>query len=250
MIVDDAPHSARRPTIRVHSTELGFGIHACAVRKLRTPVVLDTNNRDPRPTKKGSVAVAERIFGAPVVQVIGVSVGHDDGLRMSSQKRSVRLISFQNEPVRIVRPSNATAKSSDCAADEKRWRLPGIHEQRGQHRRRRGLPMRTGNSEYPFRSTNRLHRVAARKTRNTLAPSGGEFDVARRNRGRVDHERGTVDMFRVVTYGDLEPLGPQGSHGRRIGLVTPTYLVAALVEDCGDRTHRRATDCDDMYTYR
>ncbi len=181
-----------------------------------------------------------------MVEVLGIRVREDRDRRLEDHERAIRLVGFDDHVVALAKPRVRT-ETGELAADDDRRVESGVRHDRGNHRRRGGLPVRAANCDAVTEQPHELgEHLGARDDRRLAVASGDDLGVVLAH-GRARHDEiGALDVLGAVPLDDAsaergQPLGDRRQLGVGPG---DLYVAAEVQQDLGDAGHADAADAD------
>lgn len=180
-----------------------------------------------------------------VVEMVGLDVGHDDHVGVQEQERAVGLIGLGDKVVTRAVLSVGIVTLDDTA-DQKAGIQTHAVEHGGTHRGRRGLAVRTGNSDGGVAVAQSREHLGAGPHRNTELASTHKLGVGLGNSGR-DHDHVGLDL--IDRGGLVAHMNLHASTGKLTNVARGLKVgtgngIAALVQNESDTAHAGATDTD------
>ena len=134
-----------------------------------------------------------------LIQMLAVD-GRDDGNhRREQQERAVAFVRFDHH-VFALADARVRAGMIHAPADDKRGIEAGSRQNRRDHRGRRGLSVRAGDSDAVFQAHQFREHFRARNHRNFQQMRLDDFYIVRAHGRRNHHHVRAVDIFRLMAF--------------------------------------------------
>ena len=189
--------------------------------------------------------VLHPVEAAIMVKMFGIDIGDHRDRAVEPQEAAVALIGFHDHPVAVAQPRVGAIAVDDAAVDD-RGIDPARVQQRGDHRRRRGLAMGAGDRDGGFEAHQFGQHFRAADHGNPGFQRQFDFGVAALDRGRRDNHGGVAQIFGLVADHHLDTLGAQPFHHIAFGHVGTLHAIAQIMHHFGDAGHADAADADEM----
>ena len=166
---------------RVHDANVGIIARAVEHRSVRPAEprrdrVVGTHDVRPRRLQEAVEGLLDGAQRSVVVEVIGFDVRDDRQVGGQLDEGAVALVGLDDEQLAVV-PDRTAADLVELAPDDERRLESGLHEREREHRRGRGLAVRTGHGDAPARRRDRRQDLgsAHHRTPRSLAATTSGF---------------------------------------------------------------------------
>ncbi len=250
------------PPVTVQALEADVGVLGQAVgphvdagrgARCRRAGASPGRRRRPRGSRRASIRSAEgdegrvdRLRGAVVVEVVGLDVRHDRGVRAVEQERAVALVGLGHEHVAAA-VVGVRAGLVEAAADREGRVRPAVLQGDREHRGRRGLAVGAGDRDGAAPGHHRGQRRGARQHQAAGGAGRGQFGVGLPDRGGDHDGVGIADLLGLVP--DVHPGAERAQRGQRGGVlgVAAGDGDAAGQQDPRDAGHAGPADADEVH---
>ncbi len=188
----------------------------------------------------------DRLEGSPVVEVVGLDVGHDACVRRQRQERAVALVGLGHE-VGAGAEVRVAAALVELAADRERRVGAAVLQRHREHRGGRRLAVRAGDGDAA---------VALHQSREGLGPPhhaqpalarGDQLGVLGLDGRRDDDGVGLGDVRRVVADPRVDADGTQRRDTTGVLRVAAAHGHPTRHQDARDAGHACAADADHVH---
>ena len=192
-----------------------------------------------------AVGLLDLLEPAVMLEMLGIDVGDDRDRPVEPKEAAVAFVGLDHHPVALAEPGVRSVAVDDAAVDDGRVE-PARVEHRGDHRRRRRLPVRSGDRDRLLHAHQLGEHFGALDDRQ--APLDRRFDlgIAAADGGGDDDDGRVAEILGFLADHDRDAELAQALDDIAFRDVRALHLVAELVHHLGDARHADAADPDEV----
>ena len=183
--------------------------------------------------------------GAPVVEMLGVHVGHHGNRGWEPEKAAVALVGLDHHPLAGAHAGVGAVVVDDAAVDDRRVE-PGGLQHGGDEAGGRRLAMGAADGDRPAQPHEFGQHLRPAYHRDQPGARRLDFGVVGLHRGRDHDHLAIAEVARIMADRDGNAGLAQPPHIGTIGDIAALHGIAEIVQHLGNAGHADAADADEM----